>query len=122
MSTEPTNAPTRATHAHGSPAAAASRNAVNTASLATKPSSGGRPAIEAAATIAIVAITGIRRPSPESLRQSRVPAAWSTMPTTRKSAALNRACASSRVTPASAASRVPYPVTSTRKPSWLTVP
>ncbi len=64
MSTEPTNAPTRATHAHGSPAAAASRNAVNTASLATKPSSGGRPAIDAAATIAIVAIDG--HPPPES--------------------------------------------------------
>ena len=107
MSTEPRNAPASATHAHGSPAAAASRNAVNTASFATKPSSGGRPAIDAAATIAIVAITGIRRPRPESLRQSRVPAEWSTMPTTRKSAALKSACASRSVTPASAASRVP---------------
>src|SRR5690554_4274834 len=55
VSTEPRNAPMRAAHAHGSPADAESTNAVNTASFATKPSSGGTPAIEAAATIAMVA-------------------------------------------------------------------
>jgi len=71
---------------------------------------------------AAFASTGIRLPTPDSSRQSRVPAAWSTMPTTRNSVDLNSACASSRATPASAASRVPKPTTTIMKPSWLTVP
>ena len=42
-------------------------------------------------------------------RRSRVPAQWSTMPTTRNSVDLNSACATSSARPPSAAARVPMP-------------
>ncbi len=80
------------------------------------------PAIEAPARAAAAASTGADRPTPDSLRRSRVPVCLSTMPTTRNKAALKRACATSIATPASAAARVPTPTTTSRKPSWLTVP
>ena len=97
-------------------------NAASTDSLATNPSSGGTPAIEAAASVATVASTGAARPTPDRSRRSRVPASWSRMPTTRNSAALNSACATSIATPASAAFAVPAPNSTASRPSWLTVP
>ena len=69
-----------------------------------KPISGGRPAIDAAAKVATTAMTGQRRPSPVSARRSRVWHWWSTMPTTRNSADLNRAWAISSTQPAKASS------------------
>jgi hypothetical protein len=53
---------------------------------------------------------------------SRVPASWSTMPTTMNSAALNAPWASSTTTPACARSYSPMPNSSIMNPSWLTVP
>ncbi|CAM5647314.1 hypothetical protein SBADM41S_09197 [Streptomyces badius] len=92
------------------------------ASFAAKPSKGGRAAMEAAASTATAATYGSERPTPESFRRSRVPAAWSTMPVTRNSGALKRAWARIIATAASAASRLPVPASRVRKPSWLTVP
>ena len=70
-----------------------SSSAANAASLPTKPSSGGTPAIESAARPPMTASAGSRRPSPDSCRRSRVPVAWSMTPTVRKSVDLNSACA-----------------------------
>ncbi len=110
-------------------AASAHRSAVvpcssasNAASFAAKPSSGGRAAMEAAASTATAATYGRERPTPESLRRSRVPVAWSTMPVTRKSGALKRAWPRIIATAARAAFRLPVPASRVRKPSWLTVP
>ena len=80
------------------------------------------PAMLNAARVAIAASTGTRLPSWASLRMSRVPAAWSMMPTTMNSDALNSACASIIVMPASAASWLPVPTSTMMNPSWLTVP
>lgn len=44
------------------------------------------------------------------------------IPTTMNRHALNNACATIIATPASAASGVPMPTSTIRKPSWLTVP
>lgn len=90
--------------------------------MPTKPSIGGSPAIDIAAMTAAPHSTGIWARSPLSLRRSRVPVAWSIAPTTRKRHALKSECAKRIVMPASAASGVPAPVSTTRKPSWLTVP
>ena len=62
------------------------------------------------------------RCSPESLARSRVPVSWSITPTIMNSGALNREWASSMASPAMAASRLPRPLASSRKPSWETVP
>ncbi len=97
-------------------------SASNAASFAAKPSSGGRAAMEAAASTATAATYGRERPTPESLRRSRVPVAWSTMPVTRKSGALKRAWPRIIATAARAAFRLPVPASRVRKPSWLTVP
>ena len=105
-----------------SPARATSSREAKTLSLPTKPSSGGRPAIDAPAMTAVPNSTGAERPTPDSARMSRVPAWWSTMPTTRNSVALNSAWASSIAIPARAVARVPTLKTTIRKPSWLTVP
>ncbi len=96
--------------------------ASSAASLARKPNSGGRPAIDAAARPAITATTGIREARPDSLVMSRVPVEWSMTPTVRNSVALNSAWASSIARPACAAAWVPRPTSSMMKPSWLTVP
>ena len=69
-----------------------------------------------------VAITGACRPTPLSSSMSRVESWRSITPTTRNSADLNSAWLSSSARPASAASRVPKPSITVRKPSWLTVP
>ena len=52
-----------------------SSNSVNAASFATKPISGGRPDIDAAATTVITVRRGNSRPTPLSRRKSRVPVA-----------------------------------------------
>ena len=52
------------------------------------PFSRGTPAIDALAMIARVAVTGISRISPLSLRMSRVPLSWSMMPAAMNSEAL----------------------------------
>ena len=64
----------------------------------------------------------LRVPSQASLRMSRVPVAWSMMPTTMNSAALNMACAHSMASPASIRSLPPAPTITVIRPSWLTVP
>ena len=58
-------------------------------SLDRKPLSSGTPAIAAAATIASVAVIGMKRHSPLSRRMSRVPVSWSMMPAAMNSDALN---------------------------------
>ena len=58
-------------------------------SLDRKPFSSGTPAMDALATIARVAVNGIRRTRPLSLRMSRVPLSWSMMPAAMNSDALN---------------------------------
>ena len=105
-----------------SPVVARRTRASKAASLATKPNSGGSPAMEAAASPATTASTGIRAASPDSLVRSRVPVAWSMTPTLRNKVALNSACASSIARPAWPAALVPNPTSSVMNPSWLTVP
>src|SRR5690606_17621742 len=53
---------------------------------------------------------------------SRVPAWWSTIPTTMNSAALNSAWARTSSLASTTVSGVPRPNNTTMKPSWLTVP
>ena len=91
-------------------------------SLATKPYSGGTAAMEAAETVPMIATTGAARPTPESIRRSRVPNFLSMMPTTMNSGALNTEWAISMAMPASTASSVARPETAARNPSWETVP
>ena len=119
MKTEPATSATVTSRPRRSSSA---RNASNPASLPTKPSSGGSPAIDAAAAAAVIALPRSDVHSPESRRTSRVPVAWSIVPVTRNSGALNSPCASSIAIPAMAAIRVPAPNRTMRKPSWLTVP
>ncbi len=78
--------------------------------------------MDAPASTAVPATTGMARPTDESWRRSRLPVLWSTMPTTRNNVDLNNACEISSATPPRAAARVPRPVITIRKPSWLTVP
>lgn len=118
VNADPSTTAASANRPAGSPVSSDSR----AASLATNPISGGTPAIEAPASTATAHTHGIARPTALSERRSRPPAAWSTMPTTRNSAALNSACAGSMATPARAAASVPAPNRMVRKPSWLTVP
>ena len=98
------------------------RTASRAASLATNPSSGITPAIEAAARIAMTANSGCLRPKPERSKISRVPVEWSIAPTTINSVALNSECATVSARPASMASREPMATTEVIKPSWETVP
>ncbi len=120
--TEPTTAPARPTHAQKGWVAVCSRSVLNTASLATKPSSGGRPAMEAAASTATRARTRWLRHSPDISRRSRVPVCRSIMPTVKNKVALKAACPISSAIPASATLESPNASTNVRKPSWLTVP
>jgi hypothetical protein len=82
----------------------------------------GKPAIEAADTS--VTTTVGRQPGPGRgiRRMSRVPVWCSTMPATRNSAALNRACASTSSQASTTVAAVPSPNMTTMNPSWLTVP
>ncbi len=73
------------------------------------PASGGTPAIDAALTTATTLVGPHPAPRAGSARMSRVPAWWSTMPTTMNSAALNRPWAISRAQPATVASGSPEP-------------
>ena len=91
-------------------------------SLLTKPNSGMTPAIDAAASVAATAVTGMIRPMPWSRRRSRVWAAWSTTPTDMNSVALNNEWARSTATPANTISGSPWPTSRTMKPSCETVP
>ena len=90
-------------------------------SLEMKPLKGGRPAIDAPATIAMVAVTGISCSRPPRRRMSRVPASWSTMPAFMNSAALKVAWLRMWNTAATAASGVPKPSSMVTRPRWLTV-
>lgn len=92
------------------------------ASFAANPSSGGSPAIEAAAIDAHTATTGKAFQPPESFVRSRVPARWSMMPTHRNKQDLNRAWAMSRPRAAFVMSGVPNEAMVVRNPSWETVP
>ena len=90
-------------------------------SLERKPLSSGRPAIEAAATMASVPVIGISQSRPPSRRASRVPVSWSTMPATRNSAALKVQWLRMWKTAATAAIGVPMPNSMVIRPRWLTV-
>ena len=92
------------------------------ASLAGKPSSGGRPAIDAPATAAVAAATGIERRSPRSSPIDRVPVRTSISPTTMNRAALNTAWASSRPMAAKVALGSPRLRRAIIKPSCEMVP
>ena len=96
--------------------------AVSADSLATKPMSGGIPAIEAAEMIAATARTGVVRPRPCSWFRSRVPVPLSMMPTVKKRTDLKRAWESTSVSVAIAAALLPMPARAVIMPSWLTVP
>ena len=100
----------------GVPRAASSRP-----SFETKPSRGGTPAMETAASVRAVPVTGMRTCLPASMRRSRVPASWSTMPISMNRALLNSACATVWTTAAVNAAGVPMPMTAVSRPSWLMV-
>ena len=120
--TEPTTRPTIISW-RGMPTRRSSfSTAVSADSLAMKPQSGGMPAIDSAEIQPSAAMSGSRRPRPESSRTSRVPVEWSMAPTIMNSAALNRVWLKVSASPACIASREPIAVTDMMKPSWETVP
>ena len=82
---------------------------------------GDLPAIEAAATMASVAVQGMYFHNPPSWRMSRVWVSWSTMPATMNSGALKAAWLSTWNTAATAASGEPSPMRKVMRPRWLTV-
>ncbi|KWV86332.1 hypothetical protein PFLmoz3_04024 [Pseudomonas fluorescens] len=90
-------------------------------SLERKPLSNGTPAMDALATIARVAVNGIRRTSPLSLRISRVPLSWSMMPAAMNSEALKVAWLRMWNTAATAASGLLRPSSRVISPRWLMV-
>ena len=90
-------------------------------SLDRKPFNRGTPAIAAAATIARVAVKGMKRKRPLSLRISRVPASWSMMPAAMKSDALKVAWFTVWKMAAIQANGLPNPSSSTIRPRWLIV-
>ena len=121
VNTDPATTPASTQGAHG-PSDGLCISVSKSASLATKPRNGGSAAMLAVAAAAMTNSTGSRCPSQASRRMSRVPVAWSMMPTTMNSAALNIACAHSMVSPASIRSPPPVPTSRVIRPSWLTVP
>ncbi|MNE48824.1 hypothetical protein D3C80_1433120 [compost metagenome] len=90
-------------------------------SLDRKPLSSGTPAIEALATIARVAVNGIRRIRPLSLRMSRVPLSWSMIPAAMNNDALKVAWLRMWNTAATAASGLFRPSSRVIRPRWLMV-
>ena len=94
---------------------------VSSDSLETKPSIGGRPAIDMQPSTVTAKEPGIVRHSAGMRRSSRVCTAWSTTPTIMNSPDLNRACAMVCSTAARIAYSVPTPMRATIRPSWLTV-
>ena len=121
VNTEPNTTPAR-TNGANVPRDALWASVSKSASFATKPRNGGSAAMLAVAAAATTKSGLCRPPSHASLRMSRVPVAWSTMPTTMNSAALNMACAHSIANPASIRSLPPAPTIRVIRPSWLTVP
>ncbi len=77
--------------------------------------------MEALATIARVAVNGIRRTRPLSLRMSRVPVSWSMMPAAMNSEALKVAWLRMWNTAATAASGLLRPSSRVIRPRWLMV-
>lgn len=92
--------------------------AVNISSLEMNPNSRGMPAIDAAASTAMTRSTGIRTSMTARRRMSRVPAWWSTTPTTMNREDLNSAWAAVCTVAAVSASGVPTPTIATSRPSW----
>ena len=86
-----------------------------------KPLSSGTPAMAAAATATSVAVIGMKRARPFSLRRSRVPVSWSMMPAAMNSDALKVAWLMMWNTPATTASGVSSPNRSVISPRWLIV-
>lgn len=121
VNTDPSTMPA-STNGDEGPRYGLCRTVSKSASLATKPKNGGRAAMLAVAPIAMINSGRARLPSQASLRMSRVPVAWSMMPTTMNSAALNMACAISIASPASIMSLPPVPTITVISPNWLTVP
>ena len=85
-------------------------------SLERKPLSSGTPAMAALATMARVAVIGMRRRRPESRRMSRVPVSWSMMPAAMNSEALKVAWFMMWKTAATAASGLLSPSSSVISP------
>ena len=83
--------------------------------------SSGTPAIAAAATIASVAVIGMKRKSPLNRLRSRVPASWSMMPAAMNKEALKVAWFTAWKIAATAASGVPRPSSRVISPRWLIV-
>ena len=81
-----------------------------------KPLSSGTPAMAAAATVASVAVTGMRVRRPDRRRMSRVPLSWSMMPTAMNSDALKVAWFMVWNTAATAASGLLRPSSKVIKP------
>ena len=86
-----------------------------------KPFSSGTPAIAAPAISASVAVTGMKRRSPPSLRRSRVPASWSTAPAAMNSEALKVAWLTMWKIAATTPSALPRPTSMVIRPRWLIV-
>jgi hypothetical protein len=104
-----------------SPGPAARSASSKNISFDRKPLTSGTPAIEAAATIASVAVHGMWRISPASLRMSRVPVSWSMMPAVMNSEALKVAWFRTWNTAATLASGESRPTRNTISPRWLIV-
>ena len=83
--------------------------------------SSGTPAIAAEATMASVAVIGMAWRRPPSLRMSRVPVSWSTMPAAMNSDALNTAWLTMWKIAATNASGVSMPASAVISPRWLIV-
>ena len=86
-------------------------------SLLRKPFSSGTPAFDAAATMARVAVCGMKRQSPLMRRISRVPVSWSMMPAAMNREALKVAWLITWKIAATAASWVPMPNSRVIRPS-----
>ena len=94
---------------------------VKNISFDRKPFASGTPAIDAAAIIASVAVQGISRIRPPSLRMSRVPVSWSMMPAVMNSEALKVAWFRIWNTAATVDSGVARPIRKVIRPRWLIV-
>jgi hypothetical protein len=90
-------------------------------SLDRKPLSSGTPAIDAAATMASVAVMGMALYRPDSRLRSRVPVSWSTTPAAMKSEALKVAWLIMWKMAATSASVLFSPSSSVISPRWLMV-
>ena len=90
-------------------------------SFEMKPLSSGTPAMDAAATMASVAVIGMALYRPESRPRSRVPVSWSTMPAAMKSEALKVAWLTMWKMAATSARLLFRPSSSVIRPRWLMV-